>query len=246
MLYCSTNRSNGLDCGDLMKVKTGIAGLDELMEGGFNEGSTNLISGPPGSGKSLFGMQYIYNGAKMFDENGIYVTIEEGADTVRNCMDVHGMDIESFMSSGKVYLIDLGESTKTSASGARRIRGFETLSDFLENLLKLSKAKRIVIDSIDSVGVHYKSPDELRLSLYKFLRFLKENQTTSILIGEGIGGKSRYGVEEYVCDGYLEMDLKEVENELVRSMMVRKLRFGNHDRFRHKFDITREGIVIKG
>ena len=143
------------------RIKTAIKGFDELIEGGFVKNTVNLLAGPAGSGKSLFGTQYIYNGVRLFDETGIYITLEEGSENVRNTMLTHHMDIDKFINEGKLYIIDLGEVEKDPAKSARRIRGFESLAEFLSNLITISKAKRVVVDSLSeiAVGLPHADPD---------------------------------------------------------------------------------------
>ena len=91
------------------RIPTHIPGMDELINGGFPEGTINLLTGPPGSAKSLFGMHYIYNGARYEDEPGIYLTLEESRNSILRAATSYGLDIETFEKEGKSYLIDLGK-----------------------------------------------------------------------------------------------------------------------------------------
>ena len=124
----------------MARVKTGIKGFDELVEGGLVPTTVNLLTGPAGSGKSLFAMEFVYNGVRLYDETGIYITLEEGSDNIRNTMIGHNMDIDKYINEGKLYIIDLGEVEKDTSKTARRIRGFESLAEFLLNLIKISHA----------------------------------------------------------------------------------------------------------
>ena len=92
-----------------MRVKTGIMGLDELADGGFPDNTVNLLAGPAGSAKSLFGMQYVYNGAVEHDDTGIFITLEESRDSVIRAAKAFGMNLGELEDSGKIHLLDFGE-----------------------------------------------------------------------------------------------------------------------------------------
>ena len=228
------------------RIKTGIKGFDELIEGGFVEKTANLITGPAGSGKSLFGMQFIYNGVRLYNETGIYITLEEGSDNIRNTMLTYDMDIEKYINEGMLYIIYLGEVEKDPSKSARRIRGFESLAEFLSNLIKISHAKRVVVDSLSAIGIHYESTSDLRQGLFRFTRFLKENEVTSLLTSEAISKEkmTRFGVEEFISDSFIQLMLREEEGVLNRYMLIRKIRFSSHDYRIHPYKIGSEGIII--
>ncbi|WP_455392761.1 RAD55 family ATPase [[Eubacterium] cellulosolvens] len=229
------------------RLKTAIKGFDELIEGGFVRNTVNLIAGPAGSGKSLFGMQFIYNGVRLFDETGIYITLEEGSENVNATMKTHNMDIEQYITEGKLYIIDLGEVEKDTAKTARRIRGFESMAEFLANLIKISHAKRVVVDNLSAIGINYETSGDLRQGLFRFGRFLKENNVTALLITESLSDDkiTRFGVEEFISDSYIQLMLREEDGQLNRYMMVRKIRFSAHDTKLHPYQIVNEGIRIE-
>ena len=228
----------------LLRVRTGIPGLDNIMDGGFVEKTTTVLSGPAGSGKSLLAMQFLFNGAKSFNEPGIYITLEEGSESVKATMGAHGMDIDQYISMGKIFLIDLGEP-ESDGRGSTKVNGFRSITDLLQNLIKLSKAKRIVIDSVSAVGAFYVSREEFRRSLINFVRFLKSNGITAVLITESTSNATtRFEVEEYVADTFIMLGLREVEGKLSRSLTVRKMRHTWHDTSNLPFTITTRGIEI--
>ena len=229
------------------RKRTGIKGFDEIIDGGFIANTVNLITGPAGSGKSLFGMQFIYNGIRMYDETGIFITLEEGSENVRNSMLTHNMDIDKFIADGKLYIIDLGEVEKDTSKTARRIRGFESLAEFLSNLIKISHAQRVVVDSLSAIGTHYETSGDLRQGLFRFGRFLKENNVTALLTTETIGPDkiTRFGVEEFIADSYVQLILREENGSLNRYLLVRKIRFSSHSQKIHNYRIIGEGIIVK-
>lgn len=229
------------------RAKTAIKGFDELLEGGFVPETVNLITGPAGSGKSLFGMQFIYNGVRLFDETGIFITLEEGSDNVRHTMVTHNMDIDKYINEGKLYIIDLGEVETNSTKGTRHIRGFESLAEFLSNLIKISHARRVVVDSISAIAINYETSGDLRQGLFRFGRFLKENNVTALLTSESLGPEkiTRFGVEEFIADSFIQLMLREEDGVLNRYILVRKIRFSSHSPKIHTYQIMTDGIVIK-
>lgn len=230
------------------RVPSHIPGLDELIDGGFPSGTIALASGPPGSAKSLMGMQYIYNGARYEDEAGIYLTLEESRESILRAAKSYGMDMEEFEKEGKLYLVDLGKMRIECTSAEELDWGlvsFDTLMDFLKNHISFSGAKRLVIDSITAVGIYYKTADLLRRELFKFSRFLKEAGITTIIITETIEGRdSRYGIEEFVSDSLIRLDYESTEGEYRRTVTIRKMRFTKHDPLKHPFLIMDNGIEI--
>jgi KaiC/GvpD/RAD55 family RecA-like ATPase len=227
---------------------THIPGLDELINGGFPKGTINLITGPPGSAKSLFGVEYIHNGAKFDDEGGIYLTLEESRDSILRAASSYGIEFDNYEKDGKVYLIDLGKmrvECSTSEELEWGLASFETLQDFLSNHLSFSGAKRLVLDSVTAVGVYYKSSELFRRELFKFSRFLRDAGVTTILVSETTGaGDSRYGIEEFIADSLVKLDYESTSGEYRRTLTVKKMRFTKHDPLKHPFLIMENGIEV--
>ncbi len=230
------------------RVPTGISGLDELISGGFPEDSVNLVSGPAGSAKSLISMQFIYNGVVNHGETGIYLTLEEPRENIIRAMTSYGMDIEKYEKEGKLLLLDMGEVRRRSGSEEELdVVGFEGLMRLLDNLLKFSGAKRLSIDSVTAIGLHYEdSPGRLRRELFKFASFLREKELTSLMITESIEGTqlTRYGIEQFISDSFIVLGLEDVKGELRRTLTVRKMRFTKHDTTKHPLLITSNGINV--
>jgi KaiC/GvpD/RAD55 family RecA-like ATPase len=227
---------------------THIPGLDELINGGFPDGTINLITGPPGSAKSLFGVEYLYNGARFDDEPGIYLSLEESRESILRAANSYGLQLETFEKEGKAYLIDLGKM-RVECSTAEELEwglaSFETLQDFLKNHLTFSGAKRLVLDSVTAVGVYYKSNELFRRELFKFSRFLRDSNITTILISETAGdGDSRYGIEEFIADSLVKLDYESASGEYRRTLTVKKMRFTKHDPLKHPFLIMENGIEV--
>jgi len=227
------------------RTPTGIEGLDRLVQGGFSRGSVNLVAGPAGSGKTLFGIQFAYNGATLFDEPAAYLALEESRDSVDRVMAGFGMDLKGLEEAGKFFLIDLGAIRAGSSRDGLAV-GLRELEDFLRSCIASTRIRRLVVDSVSAVALHYRNPAELREEMFAFTRFLRDTGVTSLLITESPeGGRlTRFGMEQFLADSFIHLALDEVKGELRRTLTVRKMRFTKHDTGRHPVHVMRDGLVV--
>ncbi|UCF08606.1 MAG: ATPase [Thermoplasmata archaeon] len=235
----------------IRRVHTGIPGLDELVDGGFPENTVNLVAGPTGSAKTLFGMQFIYNGAVEYNDVGIYVTLEERKENIQRGMWSFGMDVNRAEKERKMILVDVSKiraKLHSDSDMTRGIVGFAKLQNFLERFLSATQAKRFVLDSITAAGMSYKENELMRQELFAFSSFLQEQDITSLLITESTnetGDQTRYGVEQFVADSFINLGLERLSGELRRSITIRKMRFTRHDTKVHPLLITKKGIIVE-
>jgi len=231
------------------RVPTGIQGLDDLISGGFPAKTVNLVSGPAGSAKSLMGIHFVYNGAKQYNEPGVYLTLEETRENLTRAMANYGMDLEAFETEGMLYLMDMGEIRRKCPEDEMEegIAGFKALQNLLDNLLDYTQAKRLVVDSLTAVGLYYgEDPGRLRREMFRFASFLKEKEITSLLITESLesGQLTRYGIEQFLADSFIVLGLEDAKGELRRTITVRKMRFTKHDTTKHPLLIGKTGITV--
>jgi circadian clock protein KaiC len=231
---------------NMERVLTYIPKLDRLLGGGFIEKSVTVMSGPAGSGKTLIGMQFVYNGIKEFDDPGMFITIEEGSASVSNMMKSLKMDIDDYINEGKLYMVDLGEVGEKGESKDKAPQSFRELIEILNPLIKISGAKRLVLDSIPALAAYYKSSGVFRLSLFRLRRFLQANNITTILITEsGEDGKpTRFGIEEYIADNFILLTESTSDTKSPHYLEIKKTRISDHDRERHSYHIGKKGITI--
>ncbi|MFW9932272.1 MAG: ATPase domain-containing protein [Candidatus Thorarchaeota archaeon] len=232
------------------RLQTGISGFDSLIEGGLPRGTTTLISGPTGAGKTIFALQYLYNGATQFDESGIYVTLETRPNDLRQEALQFGWNFSELEKKGKLSIIDAASSKAqlpTSETYALK-RGFdmEALAEIIYNAVETSKAKRLVLDSISGLMLRFGEIAEIRRELYRISSFLNELKVTSLFIGEtdDSGLHSRIGVEQFITQGFVAFSISEVDDLLERSLLIRKMRFTSHSMKRHGFEIGKAGIKV--
>ena len=237
----------------MKRVKTGIHGLDELIEGGFPLGRTVLVSGACGSGKTTFGIQYIYAGAELYGEPGIYVTLDERPHLIReDCLNF-GWDLRKLENENMIRIIDgtvarLGFPTEEEF--ALPSSGIDIDKLLLEILASIKRfgAKRIVIDSVAALGLSLRSEDDIRRALLKLSYLLGKAGTTSVLISEiETDSKrfSKYGIEEFLADGVIVLHDIGVGGGTTRALQIVKLRGTKHSEYLHPMEITERGIVVK-
>ncbi|MHA1615595.1 MAG: ATPase domain-containing protein [Candidatus Thorarchaeota archaeon] len=235
----------------MTRTKTGIPGLDELIGGGLVEGSTILVSGGTGSGKTIFGLQFLYNGVSKYDEPGVFVTIETRPRDLRLEAQQFGWDLEELEKKNALIIVDAASSKAglpTSEKYALR-RGFDvsTLAEEIYRAVEDSKAKRLVIDCISALGMKFNEPSEVRSELFRISALLRELKVTSLLISETIDPltHSRAGVEQFITQGLVSLNLFEDGGTLKRNLLVWKMRQTSHSLKKHSFIIGKKGIEIK-
>ncbi len=225
----------------LERVKTGIKGLDELIEGGIPRGSSVLVAGSSGTGKSIMSMQYLYNGAKQFQEPGVFVTVESNVHTISWDLESFNWDIKA-MQEDKLMLI---YRIKPSDNVQKKfvVEKIESELNAIEEKVKEIGAKRLVIDSTTALGTCV-APGNFRSLLFRFIDRLKDFDCTTMLTTETKNIKtsfSAFGVEEFLADGVVVLYFTPPH----RSMFVRKMRGTDHDKNVHPFEITTNGIEIR-
>ena len=233
---------------EVKRAKTGIPGLDDLLKGGIPRRNVVLLSGGPGTGKTIFGQQFLYKGL-LDGENAVYVALEEHPVQVRQNMALFGWDVKPFEEEGRFAIVDgftggIGEAAKKEKYVVRAPDDVHSLIDTLKQAIKDVNASRVVIDSV--TALYLTKPVIARNTVLLLKKILSGLGTTSILISQvsvaekGFGGP---GVE-HAADGIIRLDLDEVNGELVRTLIIWKMRGTAHSMHRHKFKITDNGIVI--
>jgi KaiC/GvpD/RAD55 family RecA-like ATPase len=215
------------------KVETGILGMDNLLEGGLIRNSTILLRGKAGSGKTIFGLQYLVYGAK-HEEPGILLSIEESKRDLYREGAKFGWDLEFLEKRNKLVIIE------------RQTQYSLTIHE-LERTSKDIGAKRAVIDSIPALFSSY--PNELQLtesrSAFNLLCQVLTNSCdcTAILISETDWSKN-YAYEEYVPKGVIELTSKMMEGIARKFLLIKKMREVRHSKREHIYEITENGFTI--
>jgi circadian clock protein KaiC len=232
--------------GAVEKLATGISGFDEVLEGGVPKGRSTLITGAAGTGKTVILNEFLYRGIIQFKENGVYVTFEEDKKDIIKNVKNFGWNYNSLIAQKKLAFVDAG-ALKGVIFESGTNYDLSPLIERVRYALKKVKAKRLVMDSIDSLFSRFQNKDAIRQALYQIVAELKDLGVTALLSGEKVGeekGLTRYGVEEFVADGAIEIELIKGQQQFLRRMFVVKFRGIGFRSGIVEFEITDQGLVV--
>ena len=219
-------------------VRTGIDGLDEILNGGIVKHSTTLVSGNPGAGKSVMGLQYIYNGADLFDERGLYLTFEENAADLREAAESIGFDRWSeYVEDGKITVFD--------KQTLLREHEFDASLELLLKELAEDDYERLVLDSLAMFQMFFDDEQEKRTYLLKFIDILADNGLTTLMTNEQgtVFPEPDIGLENFLTDGNIYL-LQTTDSGVNRYVWVAKMRKQNVDTDIFPIDISEGGITV--
>lgn len=240
------------------RVKTGIKGLDELIEGGLPRGFSYLLLGGPGTGKTTFGVQYLYKGATEYGESGMYVTFDEPPYSIVGNSERYGWNLNEVEKERKFAFVDASpikrEVTGTFVPIALQ-QGFLGSSKFnIDDVVKVISevkqkvnAKRCVIDSISALMLQYKDDFEIRQQTLRLIKVLTEMNLTTIMLAENAEDRqdvTRFGAEAFLAQGVIVLHMYRVEESNVKALEIRKMRGAKHADRLCPFRITLEGIEV--
>ncbi len=227
----------------LSKAATGIQGLDEITGGGLPRGRPTLVCGAAGCGKTMLAMEFLVHGAEEFGEPGVFMMFEEQpADVVANVRSL-GFDLDKLVARKKIKLEYVRiERSEIEETGDYDLEGlFIRLAHAIDSI----GAKRIVLDTIESLFGGLTNHAILRSELRRLFEWLKQRGMTAIITGEsGENMLTRYGFEEYVADCVIALDHRIREQVSTRRLRVVKYRGSSHGTNEYPFIIGREGISV--
>ncbi|MFX0108276.1 MAG: ATPase domain-containing protein [Candidatus Hodarchaeota archaeon] len=235
---------------EIDRVKTGITGLDELIEGGIPRGDTILVAGKAGTGKSILATQFLYKGATEFNEPGVLVTLEEPPHLIRRNMMRFNMDLEKLEQAGKFSIVDLSPSKQITPLKIGEYPSFDLsgLEAIILNHVKRIGAKRVVIDTLSIMAYKFRSRDILREEFFKICAAITRAGTTLILtseIPEQHDGLGVFDIEAFLASGVFVLYNDRIGvTSRSRSIEVLKLRGTRHSSRIHSMRITDEGIRV--
>ena len=239
-------------------MESGIPGLDELFFGGFPRGKTILLSGPPGAGKTVFGMQFLVAGA-LANEPGVFVAFDDLPGHIRRDMSSFNWEIESLenVNPPLLTMVD-GFASRVGLTTSERFQirsNVDSLLITLMDVLKKTGATRIVIDSLTTLSSSVRSMDQVRKEILTLSAILGEQGCTTLLTAEmgGIASTSseivqssgRFGVEEYSAQGAIVLNYIERSNgEFVRTVLIQKMRGHRHTFGWRQCQISETGFSV--
>jgi len=227
----------------LPKAPTGIQGLDEITGGGLPRGRPTLVCGSAGCGKTLLAMEFLVRGAVQFNEPGVFMAFEETAkDLTQNVVSL-GFDLKDLVARKKIVLDFVSvERSEIEETGEYDLEG---LFIRLGQAIDAVGAKRVVLDTIETLFSGLPNPAILRAELRRLFRWLKDKGVTAIITGErGDGALTRQGLEEYVSDCVIVLDHRVTEQTSSRRLRVVKYRGSTHGTNEYPFLIDEDGMSV--
>jgi len=251
-------------------VPTGVPGLDQLVTGGFPKSWIVLLSGGPGSGKSIICAQFLYEGATKLQENGVYVMLEETTSRFLKNMTFLGLDFAPLIGTKKVRFINVSPlSTEREERYKALLHDYglspmttsisfqfstEKLVETISAAVKEINASRLVIDSITSFKIQFRDDFTIRRNISELFKGINDTGCTSLVTTEiKTGGliDSRFVAEEYLADGVIKLHRlvrgEKVEGGgsevITRAIEVQKMRGVGIDNDLHVYNITEKGVV---
>jgi len=216
------------------RIPSGIPGLDKLMEGGFVKGSTILVSGSAGTGKTIFCAQFLMEGLRK-GETCMFITLEESPEDIIGDVQRFGWDLEKYIDEKKLFLVAKDPFQMT-----------DIVSPLLDEI-KENKVQRVVIDSTALLELYYKESSDVRKELFKLLSGLKGIGVTSMItseLPEEYKTLGKFGVEEFVVDEVIVLRNVSLGGTYY-TLQIRKMRRTNHGKEICSMGITDKGIEIK-
>lgn len=227
----------------LAKSPTCIQGLDEITGGGLPKGRPTLVCGGAGCGKTLFSMEFLVRGALQHNEPGVFISFEETVNELSANVVSLGFDLDDLIARKKIWVehlvLEPGESEK---NGEYDLQGlFIRIHHAIESI----GAKRVVLDTLESLFSGLPNPFILRTELRRLLHWLKAKGVTTIITAErGEGSLTRQGLEEYVSDCVILLDHRVNEQSSIRRLRIVKYRGSTHGTNEYPFLIDEDGFSV--
>ncbi|HNX48276.1 MAG TPA: KaiC domain-containing protein [Methanomassiliicoccales archaeon] len=222
------------------KVKTGMEGLDEMLFGGIPKGSTVVVMGSFGTGKTTFGLQFLNQGLAE-GEKGIYISLEEDRESILADAEAHGWDLRAKLNEKKLEIVKL-EPNDAKVT-------IQRIKSELPEFIKKFGASRIVVDSVSLLNLLFDNDHDRRTNLFNLSQMVKKTGATLLMTAEVKDDNpfaSRDGLVEYVADGVISLRYLEMQsrNELMLSIRIIKMRRTEHSRKITPYSITNKGLEV--
>jgi len=208
-----------------VRAPTGLPEFDRMLEGGFLPGSLITLKGRPGTGKTIFGSQFLYHGAKNAKQSGMYVSMLEGEKSYLHNMRRLGLDFEPLMAQKRFSFLEIPAPTS---------EGLPALWEQIAREIEENETERLVIDSFTAMSPAFQTVGDLRTFTHVLLGKIvggASGCTTLLITEEGTGNMGSFpwtGVEEFVADGVIKFSIIPSGEARVRYMEITKMRGTNH------------------
>lgn len=243
-----------VEMSEIARLKTGIPGLDEVLESGLPRNYAYSVVGAPGSGKTIMGAQFLYRGATQYGDNGIYASLEEPTHSIANNMLRFNFNLFDLESQGKLVLLDASPH-QDQPNSELKIRGgsvgtekfdLDGLLGAVAHARKNVAAKRCVIDSLMSIATAYTQQAGFRFRLLHFLRALSELELTTLILTESPTPIVReFGVDSMLTNGTFLLQTSNETDGVHQMIEIPKMRGVKVQRKTLPYKVTQNGIEVK-
>jgi KaiC/GvpD/RAD55 family RecA-like ATPase len=235
---------------------TGISGLDEMLGGGIPTGHAVSIFGGPGAGKTTFTLQFLHNGATMYDEPGIYVSLDESICDIKRNVRAFGWDFEKLEKEQKIVFLDasffkrISDVVKVPEDEKKNEKGYSinSLRNLIDDTIQEMDAKRVVVDPMSTLIFQYPDLNERRLAVIDLITTLRSRPDCTSLIIMDLRSSTlerEYQIEEFLTQGTIILQtMAQPEAGLIRVGLIEKMRGTEHDTQPHPYLITKQGVAL--
>jgi KaiC domain protein len=224
---------------DIPRIDLGIEGLDNMIQGGVPQRHLMTTIGSAGTGKTTFGLQFLYHGLQHGD-NAVFITLEQSHESIIDTANEWGWGFDEYEAEDSLAVVDL--DPVEMANSLDNIRGE------LPELIKDFNADRLVLDSVSLLEMMYDNPAKRRTEVFDFTRSLKEAGVTTFLTSEASESNpyaSRHGIIEYLTDAVFILQYVRGETRETRlAVEIQKIRNANHSREMKPYEITSDGLSV--
>lgn len=219
---------------DPERTKTGVPGLDDILNGGIPRENLVVLSGDPGSGKTILCLEFLYNGAMKYKEPGVFISLEESKEEVMKIATYFGWDLKTLLNEKLLEIISV------------ELYDFDKLKNTIDDVIHRVGAKRLVIDPGIIFRLYFERELDARKRILSLGRMLKKSACTAIITNEISLEKtsSLFGLEEYVADGVILLYHTKLEDRFIRSIGVLKMRGTKISEKLHPIQISDKGISV--
>lgn len=229
------------------RMRTGIPGFDQISNGGLPKHRTSVVAGTAGSGKTVLALQFLMQGARNYDEGGVFVTFEESPEDLIHNVRSFGWDLHNLIAQKKIAVVD---ATPDPGEIVVESGGFDlsALMARIESAVREVNAKRVILDAVGALFPQFIDANLVRRELHRIAAGLRQLGVTTLLTLERLdddGAVGRFGVEEFVADNVIILRNRLDQEKRRRTIEILKLRGGMHQKGEYTFTVdSNEGISI--